>query len=156
MGEGRDYSVGAYINRPLEAATSLIVDGLVLSINASGEVILCTNTAQVYGVANRSTQDKVARTAGITQFLNGAALDGGVPVLRSGIVELQLGSTNIAIAIGDRIILHADDDGTVEGAAAIAAVADLGLTVGYAESVVAMDAGGKVLVSLSILKGTAP
>ncbi len=156
MGEGRDYSVGAYINRPLLSTASLIVDGLVLAINASGEVILCTNTTQVYGVANRSTQDKVARTAGITQFLTGANLDGGVPVLRSGIVELQLGSDNIAIAIGDRIICHADDDGTVNGAAAIAAVADLGLTVGYAESVVAMDAGGKVLVSLSILKGTAP
>ena len=72
MGEGRDFGVGGYIVRPLEATVSLIVDGLVLSIDASGDLILCTNTATPYAIANRSTQNKVARTAGITSFDTGA------------------------------------------------------------------------------------
>lgn len=156
MGEGRDFGVGGYIVRPLEAATKIIVDGLVLSIDASGDLILCTNTATPYAIANRSTQNKVARTAGIIIFDDGAARDGGVAVHKSGIVELQLGSTNIAIKIGDRIICHADDDGTVNGAAAISIVGDIILTVGYAESVVGTDVGGKVLVNLRLEGGNAP
>lgn len=156
MGEGRDFGVGGYIVRPLEAATKLIVDGLVLSIDASGDLILCTNTATPYAIANRSTQNKVARTAGIVSFDTGAERDGGMPVHKSGIVELQLGSDNIAIKIGDRIICHADDDGTVNGTTAAASVADILLTVGYAESVVATDAGGVVLVNLTLPGGNAP
>ncbi len=156
MGEGRNYGVGGYINRPLEAAVKLLTDGLVVSIDASGDLILCTNTATPYGIASRSTQNKVARTAGITSFDTGAERDGGVAVMKSGIVELQLGSDNVAIKVGDRIICHADDDGTVNGGSAIAAVADILLTVGYAESVVAMDAGGVVLVNLKLEAGGAP
>lgn len=156
MAEGRDYKVGGYINRPLEDTASLITDGLVVSIDANGDVILCTNTATPYGIASRSTQNKVARTAGITSFDTGAERDGGVAIMKSGIIELQLGSDNIAIKVGDRIICHADDDGTVNGASAIAAVADILLTVGYAESVVATDAGGKVLVNLNLELGGAP
>ncbi len=156
MAEGRNYGVGGYINRPAEAAYTAITDGLVVQINASGEVILALNTGNVYGIANRSSQDKVARTAGITQFLTGVAITGGVPILKSGIVELELGSTNVTIAIGDRIVVHADDDGTVNGAADETAVADKYLTVGYAESAVAQDVGGKVLVNLTIAVGNAP
>lgn len=156
MGEGRDFGVGGYINRPLEAAVSIITDGIVMSIDANGDLILCTNTAEPYGIASRSTQNKVARTAGITSFDTGAQRDGGVPIMKSGIVELQLGSTNLAIKVGDRIVCHADDDGTVNGAIAIAAIADILLTVGYAESVVGVDVGGKVLVNLRLELGGAP
>ncbi len=156
MGEGRDYGVGGYINRPLEATASLITDGLVVDIDVNGDLILAVNTGRPYGVASRSTQNKVARTAGITSFDTGADRDGGVAVMKSGIVELTLGSTNLAIKVGDRIVVHADDDGTVNGAIDIAAVADILLTVGYAESVVAVNAGGKVLVNLKLELGGAP
>ncbi len=156
MAEGRDYAVGGYIARPLEAAVTLLTDGLVLSIDANGDCILCTNTATPYGIANRSTQNKVSRIVGLTTFDTGALKTGGISVLKSGIVELTLGSDNVAIKVGDRIICHADDDGTVNGASAIAAVADILLTVGYAESVVAMDAGGVVLVNLRLESGGAP
>lgn len=156
MAEGRDYAVGGYINRPLLAATSLTLDHLVLAIDANGDVDRALNTENVYGVASRSTQDKVARTAGITQYLTGANLDGGVAVIKSGIVELPLGSTNLAIKVGDRIVVHADDNGTVNGAADEALVADKYLTVGYAEEVVALDAGGTVLVNLTMALGGAP
>ena len=156
MGEGRDYAIGGYINRPLIAAETLTKDHLVLSIDANGDVLKCVNTLPAYGIASRSTQDKVARTAGITSFDIGSALDGGISIMKSGIVELELGSTNLAIKVGDRIVCHADDDGTVNGAAVIALVADIGLTVGYAESVVALNVGGKVLVNLTIQRGGAP
>jgi len=156
MAEGRDYSVGGYIARPLEAATTLLTDGLVLEIDASGDCILATNTGRVYGVANRSTQNKVSRIVGLTTFDTGALKTGGISVLKSGIVELQLGSTNLAIKVGDRIVVHADDDGTVNGAVDEATVADKYLTVGYAESVVAVNAGGVVLVNLTIALGGAP
>lgn len=156
MAEGRNYEVGQYIARPLEAATSLTSDGLVLEINASGEVILATNTGRVYGVATRSTQNKITRITGQTTYDTGADKAGGVAVMKSGIVELTLGSTNLAIDIGDRIVVHADDNGTVNGAVDEAAVADKYLTVGYAESAVALNAGGKVLVNLTIALGGAP
>ncbi len=156
MGEGRAFNVGQMIVRPLEAAVKLLVDALVLSIDANGDLILCTNTATPYAIANRSTQDKVARTAGIVQFNTGAQTPGGVPVYRSGIVDLPLGSDNIAIKIGDRIICHADDDGTVNGAAAEGSVADILLTVGFAEEVKATDEGGTVLTSLKLPNGGAP
>jgi len=155
MAEGRDRSIGKLFTRKLEAATSLTKDHLVLSVNASGEVILCTNTATPYAISNRSTQNKVARTAGITSFNAGSAIDAEIALLRSGWVELELGSTNLAIAIGDRIVCHADDDGTVNGAAAEAAHADSILTVGFAEEAIAANAGGKVLVALKLHVGDA-
>ena len=156
MGEGRSFNIGQMIVRPLEAAVVLTKDALVLSIDASGDLILCVNTVTPYAIANRSTQDKVARTAGIVQFNTGAQTPGGIPVYRSGITELQLGSTNIAIKIGDRIICHADDDGTVNGASAEGSVADILLTVGFAEEVRGTDEGGTILTSLKLPFGGAP
>lgn len=156
MAEGRDYKVGGYIARPLEAATSLNTDGLVLEIDASGDCILATSTGRVYGVASRSTQNKIQRIVGITAYDTGADKAGGISVMKSGIVELQLGSTNLAIKVGDRIVVHADNNGTVNGAVDEAVVADKYLTVGYAESVVALNAGGTVLVNLTIALGGAP
>lgn len=156
MAEGRDFNVGQMIVRPLEAAVTLTKDALVLAIDASGDLILCDNTTTPYAIANRSTQDKVARTAGIVQYNNGAQTPGGVPVYRSGLAALPLGSTNIAIKIGDRIIVHADDDGTVNGGSAEASVADILLTVGFAEEVVSSNAGGTVLTALKLPFGGAP
>jgi len=56
MAEGRDRKIGKLFTRPLEAAVSLTKDHLVLSIDASGDLILCTNTATPYAISNRSTQ----------------------------------------------------------------------------------------------------
>lgn len=158
MGEGRDYSVGKLIARPLLSTASLTKDHLVLEIDANGFVFPCTNTGKIYAVANRSTQDKVARVAGITQYLTGAQQGTGsfIQCLRSGLIELQLGSTNIAIKVGDRIIAHADDNGTVNGAADETLVADKYLTIGYAEEVKGSNVGGTVLVSLAIAEGGGP
>lgn len=163
MGEGRDYKIGKYITRPLIAAETLTKDHLVLSIDANGDVLKCTNTALPYAIATRSTQDKVARTAGLVLYKTGTQLEGAeIPMFKSGIAELPLGSDNLAIKVGDRIVVHADDDGTVNGAvaedttSAATLFADQELTVGYAEEVVALNAGGTVLVALKLYKGDAP
>ena len=156
MAAGRDRHIGKLFTRPLEAAVSIVKDHIVVSIDASGDLILCTNTATPYAITNRSTQDKFQSSVGKTAFLNGADLGGAeIALFRSGMAELQLGSDNIAIKVGDRIICHADDDGTVNGAAAEAAHADSILTVGFAESVVGTDAGGVVLVALKLHVGDA-
>ncbi len=155
MAAGRDRHIGKLFTRKLAAASSLVLDNLVVSINASSEVLPATNTAIPYAIAFRSTEDKFQRSVGKVAFNTGADLDAEIPVYRSGMAELNLGSDNIAIAIGDRIIVHADDDGTVNGAAAESAVADIMLTVGFAESVVGTDAGGKVLVALRMGMGVA-
>ena len=159
MPEGRTKAIGeGYINRKLAAGVSLVKDNLVVEIDGSGELILGTNTGTPYGIAARSSQNKLARVAGISQF--DAAVS--VPLIRSGIVDLPLGSTNVAIAIGDRIVVHADDDGTVDGAgaedttSAATLLNDQKLTVGFAEEVKAMDAGGTVRVALKLYKGDAP
>jgi len=154
MAEGRDYNVGQYLARPLLSTVSLTKDHLVLEIDTNGKLILATNTGTPYAIASKSTQDKVARTAGITQFVTGPTAD--IAVFRSGIAELELGSTNLAIKVGDRIVVHADDDGTVNGAADEASVADILLTVGFAEEVIAVNAGGKVLVALKLPMGVSP
>jgi len=155
MAAGRDRHIGKLFTRKLAAAVSLTKDNLVLDINASSELILCLNTTTPYAIGFRSTEDKFQRSVGKTAFLTGADIDAEIPVYRSGMAELNLGSTNLAIAIGDRIVVHADDDGTVNGAAAEATTADFLLTVGFAESVVATDAGGKVLVALRLPRGDA-
>ena len=155
MTEGRIKAVGGYITGQLGAAVKLTKDQLVLSRNNSGNLILATNTTVPYAIASRSTQNKVARVAGIVSFDVGAKV-APIPMFRSGFAELQLGSTNIAIAIGTRIVVHADDDGTVNGAAAESTVAHKYLTVGYAEETVALNAGGTVKTALCLPYGGAP
>lgn len=158
MGEGRDYSVGKYISRKLASGVSLTKDHLVVEIDASGELILGTAAGKPYAVAARSTQDKLARVAGITQHR--AAVE--VPVARSGVWELPLPATHAAIKIGDRIVVGSADDGTVDvdntidTTSAATLLADLEKTVGFAEEAKAQDAGGTVLTSLSLFKGGGP
>jgi hypothetical protein len=152
MTEGRAMSVGKYLTRPLEAATKLIVDNLVLSIDSSGDLILCTNTATPYAIASRSTQKKIARTVGIVDYDVGADI-APIPVFRSGLADLPLGSTNVAIKVGDAIYCHADDDGTVNGGSAPTDTSEQLLLVGYAEQVVGANAGGTVLTALAIRAG---
>ncbi len=156
MAAGRDRSVGKNFTRKLEAATSIDKDHLVVAINASGEVILATNTADPYAITYRSTQDKFQQSVGKTTFNTGADIDAEIALFRSGFAELELGSTNLAIEIGDAIVVHSDDDGTVDGAADPTTTAEKALVVGWAESAVALNAGGKVLVALDLMRGGAP
>lgn len=159
MPEGRTKAIGeGYVSRKLAAGVSLSKDNLVVDIDANGELILGLDDGNHYGVAARSSQNKLARVAGISSF--DAAVP--VPVIRSGIVDLPLGSTNIAIKVGDRIVVHADDNGTVNGAAdedtttAASLLAAQKATVGFAEEVKAQDAGGTVKTALKLYKGDAP
>lgn len=155
MAAGRDRSVGKNFTRKLEAATSIVKDHIVVSINSSGEVILATNTSNPYAITYRSTQDKFQQSVGKTTFNTGADIEAEIALLRSGWVELELGSTNIAIAIGDAIIVHADDDGTVNGAADPTTTAEKALVVGWAEEAKAVDVGGTILVALDLMMGGA-
>ena len=156
MGEGRSYGTGGYLARNLITADKLELDNMVLSITAGGKVQLCDAGAVVYGIASRTTQNKLARVVGLTQYDTGDKISGGISVFKSGIAELPLASGNAAIAIGDRIVVGAGTPGIVNRSSAEASVSDKFLTVGYAEEAKAANSGGTVLTNLTIATGGAP
>lgn len=153
MTEGREVSINKKRSLPLEATASLVKDGLLLDMDTNGDLILALGVVPPYGVADRSTEDKVARTAGIVRFLNGADY-GQVVTYRSGTAVLQKDAGFLAGKIGDAVVVSLTEAGHIDNAAAIvpADFANFMLCIGYlAEDTLA--GAGEVPVDLAIVKG---
>ncbi len=147
MTAGRERSVGKNFTAPLAAATQLIEEHLILSVEATtGIVDLCNNTVIPYAVAFSDTLDPISRTIGNTVFLAGSAV-ADIPLMRSGVVRLPLDIDHGLIGFGDMIVVGPSDDGTVVGEAGTGGgdptmAADLLRRVGWAEEIVAAPGGG--------------
>ena len=149
------------IMRTLKSTSVLDEDCLVVKTDADGIVEPCDNAAVPYGVAYRSTKDRIANSVGISQNQTGAQVDGKVAVFRSGIAELPLDIDHGAINFGTAIYVGPSDNGKVVGGADPSTTAGALLLVGWAEEKIAAPAGGQrtkatVRVALALARGGAP
>ena len=149
MGSGRDITVGQNFTKKLEDATALVLDHLVLSINASNELILCDNVEIPYAIGFRSTKDRRHQTIAETKFNTGAEIGEDIAVFRSGWATIPLDIDHGAIAVGDMMLVGGADIGRVVGEAGTGGgdpttAADLLRRVGWAEEIIAAPGAGLV------------
>lgn len=130
------------IYRPLEAATKLVQDHLVLILDGSDDLILSDGIVTPYAVSTRSSKSKRKQLIGIDEFDVGADVPGQIKVTRSGLVDLALALGHAALEVGDKLVADPGEaDGTVNKATDAWGTND-DLAVAVCEEVVAVSGGG--------------
>ena len=117
--------------------------GYVLSMQTSGYLHKCTNTEQPFGIALTSTKDPISGSAQSNQK---------VAVVRRGVADVKLVSTNSAIYTGDYVGVSGTagyvDKLTIDTSSTANLWASLRKCVGIAMENKAANAGGKIKVLL--------
>jgi hypothetical protein len=130
------------IYRPLEAATSLDQDHIVLELDASDDLIVSAGVNAPYAVSTKSTKSKRKQLIGIDEYDVGADVPGQIKVTRSGLVDLALAIDHGALEVGDKLVADPTTaDGKV-GKATDAWGTNDHLCVAVCEEVVAVPGAG--------------
>jgi len=128
--------------RTLKSTTKIIEKHMILSADVDGVVDLATNTATPYACTTDTTKSKRKQLIGIDEYDTGADVPGKIKVIRSGLVDLSLDIDHSAIDVGDKLVVGASDDGTVDKAPDAWGTNDH-LAVAVAEEKVAVAPAGK-------------
>lgn len=161
---GRIREANQYFEGTLKSDAKLEKENLIVKISsgAADTVELCGATDTPYAIAAHTTKNRVANMYGDSKFDTGVR----VALFRNGWARLNLKATNAAITVGDNIEVEASGEVDKEVLAAIPGTPTkasidgrfeaLERRVGIAQEDKAANAGGTILVALTLRGGSTP